>query len=208
MTGKYDDLVGQRFGALTVLKYSGKSERKKIQYLCKCDCGKEKHVERYNLLYGHTQNCGCQRTYNKRAGRAQEQLRTSTFLQMEDVLKQNVVIVDEDISQHKESLCNHCIRSAAPPSLQCIWDDSKAKLLPDGAKISASETKTVGSGGGKKGLLIKVLECPLYVDVRIPENKALLIEERKKNQIQIDLNATEVWRNINNCKNKNNDDWR
>lgn len=102
MTGKYDDLVGQRFGALTVLKYSGKSERKKIQYLCKCDCGKEKYVERYDLLYGHTKNCGCQRTYNKRAGRAQEQLRTSTFLQMEDVLKQNVVIVDEDISQHKE----------------------------------------------------------------------------------------------------------
>lgn len=48
------NIVGQKFGKLTVLKYVGKSK-----WLCKCDCGKETIVGTYHLKSGNTKSCGC-----------------------------------------------------------------------------------------------------------------------------------------------------
>lgn len=48
--------VGQRFGSLTVI---GAAEGR--MWLCRCDCGTEKPVDRYKLLTGHTKSCGCSR---------------------------------------------------------------------------------------------------------------------------------------------------
>lgn len=48
------DIVGQRFGKLTVLKYNGNSI-----WTCKCDCGKESNVTTSHLKSGHTKSCGC-----------------------------------------------------------------------------------------------------------------------------------------------------
>ena len=52
------DLTGQRFGRLTVVK---KLEDKDgwTQFLCKCDCGKEKIANGSSLKYGMTKSCGC-----------------------------------------------------------------------------------------------------------------------------------------------------
>lgn len=57
------DIVGERFGRLTVLcrvedKVYPKGY-KKPQYECVCDCGNKKVVERGNLLTGNTTSCGC-----------------------------------------------------------------------------------------------------------------------------------------------------
>lgn len=49
------DLMGKRFGLLTVVEYD-KSKRK---WLCKCDCGNDHYVTRKNLLYNGTKSCGC-----------------------------------------------------------------------------------------------------------------------------------------------------
>lgn len=51
-----EDLIGQKFGKLTVLSLVGISPRK---YLCVCDCGGQTIVEPGNLKNGHTQSCGC-----------------------------------------------------------------------------------------------------------------------------------------------------
>lgn len=49
-----DDLVGMKFGKLTVTKYIGRS-----RWLCKCDCGKSKKVTTAHLKLGQTRSCGC-----------------------------------------------------------------------------------------------------------------------------------------------------
>ena len=52
------NLVGKRYGRLTVLKEVEK-KNKKIMYLCKCDCGNTCIVQGNNLRSGHTKSCGC-----------------------------------------------------------------------------------------------------------------------------------------------------
>ena len=47
-------IEGKKFGKLIVLKYEGNRN-----YLCKCDCGKEKIIKADHLLYGKTKSCGC-----------------------------------------------------------------------------------------------------------------------------------------------------
>lgn len=59
------NLVGQRFGKLTVvelLEESNKFHRR--QYRCKCDCGNEIVTSSICLIGGHTKSCGCLVSYN------------------------------------------------------------------------------------------------------------------------------------------------
>lgn len=57
------DLVGRRFGRLTVLAELERrrcpSGQTKSQWLCRCDCGVEKGVVGPALLQGRTVSCGC-----------------------------------------------------------------------------------------------------------------------------------------------------
>lgn len=60
---KIKNLTGQKFGMLTVLKmdlnYNKDKSRKRIFWICKCDCGNTTTVETSNLQNGHTKSCGC-----------------------------------------------------------------------------------------------------------------------------------------------------
>lgn len=51
-----EDLIGRKFGKLTVLSLVNIAPRK---YLCRCDCGGQTIVDPGNLKNGHTQSCGC-----------------------------------------------------------------------------------------------------------------------------------------------------
>lgn len=50
------DFIGRRFGLLTVL-YRDINNIKK--YICKCDCGNSKSIDRSSLIRGFTNSCGC-----------------------------------------------------------------------------------------------------------------------------------------------------
>jgi hypothetical protein len=52
------DLVGQKFGRLTVLEDVGRRNRK-VLWRCLCDCGNIIEVTGSNLQSGNTQSCGC-----------------------------------------------------------------------------------------------------------------------------------------------------
>lgn len=52
------DLTGQQFGRLTVLSRA-ESCGKRVRWLCKCSCGKEKVATGYDLRSGNTRSCGC-----------------------------------------------------------------------------------------------------------------------------------------------------
>lgn len=67
------DIVGNRYGRLTVMEYVGADDRYNYFYLCKCDCGNEKVIVRRSLIGGHTRSCGCLRKEASRLnGRARK----------------------------------------------------------------------------------------------------------------------------------------
>ena len=55
------NLVGKRFGKLTVLETLTEKENKtnRCYCICKCDCGKITKTRREQVLSGHTKSCGC-----------------------------------------------------------------------------------------------------------------------------------------------------
>lgn len=52
------DMVGQKYGRLTVVKLSGRKAHT-ILWFCRCDCGNEKVVAGGSLRKGFTKSCGC-----------------------------------------------------------------------------------------------------------------------------------------------------
>lgn len=54
-----NDLTGQKFGRLVVIKSTKKRYNGEIVYLCQCDCGNECLVTSCHLRSGHTKSCGC-----------------------------------------------------------------------------------------------------------------------------------------------------
>lgn len=59
---KLIDLTGKRFGKLIVIKRAKQPthvKRKRVYWLCECDCGNKKIIQSHNLVNGNTQSCGC-----------------------------------------------------------------------------------------------------------------------------------------------------
>lgn len=52
------NLIGKRFGRLTVVEYGGKSAGMH-RWKCRCDCGNETTVGQTLLQNGKTKSCGC-----------------------------------------------------------------------------------------------------------------------------------------------------
>ena len=55
-------IIGQKFGRLTILKFTGQSTPGKYKrriVSCVCDCGKEKVIPVCQILNGRTRSCGC-----------------------------------------------------------------------------------------------------------------------------------------------------
>ena len=54
-----NDLTGQRFGRLVVIRRAESADRSHTKWLCRCDCGAEKAIRADQLKDGTTQSCGC-----------------------------------------------------------------------------------------------------------------------------------------------------
>ena len=57
-----NDLIGRRFGRLTVTNRNTSKDRKQVWYSCTCNCGGVVSVRYASLVGGDTQSCGCIRT--------------------------------------------------------------------------------------------------------------------------------------------------
>lgn len=53
-----EDLTGKTYNRLTVIERV-EYRKGKIYLKCKCNCGNETIVEKYNLIHGHIKSCGC-----------------------------------------------------------------------------------------------------------------------------------------------------
>lgn len=58
----YSDMVGRRFGRLTVLAKDIADKSRPNYWLCKCDCGTELSIIGYSLMRGCSESCGCSKT--------------------------------------------------------------------------------------------------------------------------------------------------
>ena len=59
---KREDITGERFGRLTVIRFDHVDKYRNSYWLCECDCGTKTIVTRGGLISGNTTSCGC---YNK-----------------------------------------------------------------------------------------------------------------------------------------------
>lgn len=57
----FNNLVGRRFGRLTVISRGVIDKKYQTRWLCRCDCGMEKSFLAADLVRGLTQSCGCLR---------------------------------------------------------------------------------------------------------------------------------------------------
>lgn len=64
---KPEDLVGRRYGMLTVLSRL-ENRSNSVMWDCLCDCGKTSAVSGSNLKSGKTRSCGCQRVKHGKKG--------------------------------------------------------------------------------------------------------------------------------------------
>ncbi|OFO01906.1 helix-turn-helix domain-containing protein [Streptococcus sp. HMSC070B10] len=61
---KYQELIGQKFQRLTVIKLTGPKKKENVSRtysyaICRCECGRICEVEIFNLLKGKNYSCGC-----------------------------------------------------------------------------------------------------------------------------------------------------
>lgn len=61
MSKKIHDIIGQKYGELTVQSYSHKDAASRNYFTCICSCGKSKIIQQSNLLSGRSTSCGCSR---------------------------------------------------------------------------------------------------------------------------------------------------
>ena len=56
-----EDLIGRKFGRLTVISFFGKNKNRQGLWMCECDCETPINhpISSGNLRSGHTQSCGC-----------------------------------------------------------------------------------------------------------------------------------------------------
>lgn len=59
------NLIGSRFGRLTVIEKAEKAACGATRWKCRCDCGNEVIVQYSNLKSGKTKSCGCLNRENR-----------------------------------------------------------------------------------------------------------------------------------------------
>ena len=55
----FDNLVGKKFGKLTVMRDAGRNQKGSVLWFCHCDCGKTAVTITSLLKSGATKSCGC-----------------------------------------------------------------------------------------------------------------------------------------------------
>lgn len=58
---RIENLKGQKFGRLTVIKKDDEHKGKRVKWICQCDCGNIISVLACDLKNGNSTSCGCKR---------------------------------------------------------------------------------------------------------------------------------------------------
>lgn len=125
-----NDLTGQVFGRLTVVKDDGSRQAGKIKWLCQCDCGNHVHVRTDHLKSGKVQSCGC----------LNDELKQSRFKDLTGLENGNFKVIEKIGSKNQRAIwlckCKHCGRHVELNSNEisrykscgCLKGSSKERL--------------------------------------------------------------------------------
>lgn len=108
------DLVGQRFGRLTVLGRAGRTSYGQARWLCRCDCGNEHTVLHSGLKNGSTKSCGCLQRDLKLE--PEEAGRRSLYAQYKHSAKKKGIPFELEYTQFIEIATAKCFYCDAEPS--------------------------------------------------------------------------------------------
>lgn len=84
------NLIGQKFGKLTPIKYIGKTKDGHFLWLCECDCGNEKIIRGGNLKNKQTKSCGCivrEKNNNFKHGNSKVGKKSKTYIAWANMLR-------------------------------------------------------------------------------------------------------------------------
>jgi hypothetical protein len=96
----FADLTGQRFGKLHIAgrstDYVYKDGRKRVRWVCLCDCGNVKHILGSAIKRGQTKSCGClhKQQLSKRTWRAYEEISGVYWSRLQTDAKKRTLIWD------------------------------------------------------------------------------------------------------------------
>lgn len=88
------DLVGIKINWLLIVKRTNNIGTNGYpMWLCKCDCGAEKEISSYNLLYNPPKSCGCyEKQINKRKNRIGEKYEKLTIIGQDSVNRKLITV--------------------------------------------------------------------------------------------------------------------
>jgi len=72
------NLIGQRFGHLTVLERAENNRHNQTRWRCRCECGSEKVVLQSTLARGDAKSCGCLSSRNRIGDRTRSHGKTGS----------------------------------------------------------------------------------------------------------------------------------
>jgi hypothetical protein len=128
----YTDLLGKRFGMLTVVEDRGASAKHKAHtWLCKCDCGKTSIVPTGSLTSGRTKTCGCNQGRRLPPGVAGWKVYLKSHRQSAKKRGHVDHLTDAQISALSQGNCHYC---NATPSMVKVTSSQHA--TPDAIQAS------------------------------------------------------------------------
>lgn len=117
--GKIRDLVGKKYGKLTIIKRVGSKRTGKNAssptWECMCECGNTKIVDSHSLVYTHTTSCGCRFQHKDRSIPAFHSL-LNKYKQRAKERSLEFTIEEEQFKLLTSSNCFYC---GEPPSKIC-----------------------------------------------------------------------------------------
>lgn len=179
---KIDDIIGKKFGKLTVIEYIGHG--KYHLYLCKCDCGKTTKRQRKGLATGKVKSCGCLKTNLSNGG-------------ANDLIGRRFgkLVVKEFLWSNKDT-CNK-----NKPFYRCVCDCGKDKIISRG-NLLHDHTKSCGCLKNLKGKENKDWKGYEGITGRFWYQLKINATRRKTKILSFDLTIEYVWKLFQDQKEK------
>lgn len=157
MPNIHQNLVGKRFGRLTVIKkLAERDKHRNIKWLCQCDCGNQTEVATRMLNSGATRSCGDRKKHPQNSGSMDltgrqfghltalkiipaEKGKKSAWLCQCDCGKQVEVMYHKLVSGRRTS-CGHNLKS--PERLKNLHQKFQEKIFVDGVPVGMLDSST------------------------------------------------------------------
>lgn len=167
------NLVGNKYGKLTVIKRSENNNRGNTQWLCQCECGNTKIALGYDLTHGRTTSCGCQKYETKEIPEPKDDLTGKRFGHL------TVVRIDKNKGKY----------GAIRWLCQC---DCGNTLIALGSNLKTGHSTSCGKGSCRKPRNFKDLTGQKFGKLTVIRKSDVRINNRLSWLCQCDCGNTKV----------------